>query len=131
MCVRKGEHEWGNAERVQNSKSLVPHGDLGLGRGRFEETSVTQVGLRAGLVDSRRCPPAVCKGRIGERREGQEGAPFPLLLEPDQEGEEAERCSLALWISTSRLGLVELPRVFCLGVPFPAYLKTTLFVTSY
>ena len=110
----------------------MPNGDLGRRRRLFEESSGTQVGLRAGLVGS--APPAhqlSVKGGWEKRREGQEGAPFPLLLEPDQEGKEAERSSLALWIAMSLLGLAELHTLFCLGVPSLACLKATLFVTSY
>lgn len=61
----EGEREWGNAQAVQN----LPNGDLGLRGGLFEESSMTQVGLRAGLIDSASPPPpAVCIQRVGKEK---------------------------------------------------------------
>lgn len=73
----EGEREWGNAQAVQNSKDSVPNGDLGLRGGLFEESSMTQVGLRAGLVDSASLPTS-CLYPEGGKREGKvkKGLPF-------------------------------------------------------
>lgn len=46
----------------------MPSGGLGLRRGLVEESLMTQVGLRAGLVALAASPLAVCIGRVGQEK---------------------------------------------------------------
>lgn len=107
-----------NMHRQYGSPGLRLNGDLGLGKGLGEESLMSQVRLKAGLVDSVPFPTS-CLYREGGTGEGNgsDGASFPLL-EPDQKGREAERSSLALWIGTSWLDWRNHRSFSILGHPF-------------